>query len=82
MPFFSNPLPIINCPAPENCTTSISVLPILGVPLLVKTKPLLEFIFPSSTKTKEPPVNSLPSSSGTARSSLYGDVFEPNSLII
>ena len=72
---------MINCPAPENCAISILSTPILGVPLFVKTKPLLAFLLPSSTNTNEPPVNSLPSSSGTARLSLNFVVIDPSSLI-
>ena len=51
--------PAITCPAPENCTTGIAVVPKLeGVPSCVKTNPLSPFTVPSSTNTNVPPVSS------------------------
>ena len=58
LPVFVKPAPAEIWPAPENCSKVILVVPSVGVPFVVRTKPLSAFAVPSSTKVNAPPVSS------------------------
>jgi len=58
LPVLVKPAPAAICPAPENCSNVMFVVPSVGVPLCVATYPLSAFAVPSSTKVNAPPVTS------------------------
>ena len=66
-PSFVIPFPGSICPAPENCENIISDVPNVILALLIKTKPLLPLVVPSSINVNAPGPTSVFSLKSDAR---------------
>ena len=59
VPFNVKPVPAVYEPAPENCTNTIGVVPIVTGAFVVQTQPVSANVVPCSTKVNAPGISPL-----------------------